>query len=822
MRHLSVFGAPASTSGWNRVAAKRFAFCKDVRYSNPVTVLARTVMSPTRSHPLLAVLIDTALDCVICTDRTGQVIEFNPAAEATFGWRRAEALGQRVFDLIVPPVMRDLHGLLLAGYRPGQPSKVVGHRQELPVVRRDGTQFTAEFVLTTTELEGELVFVAQLRDITERLRHERELRAARDNAEAADRAKSAFVAAMSHEVRTPLAAISGSLQLLAEMSLDREEQRLVRIARQSSEVLTNLVDDVLDFARIEAGELEVENIDFAPERLLDGVVHLLAPRVRQQRVALLTELDPELPRVVCMGRDRVRQLLVNLGSNAVRFSPGGEVSLRLRQGLPGHLRLEVQDDGPGIPRERQALLFEQTSSREFVRPPAAGGAGLGLAMCKRLVGLLGGRIGVISVPGQGSTFWAELPWQSATETVDDAVLPSGKRILVLTEEHSGRQLERQYSLWGMTVERVPHADAAIGALEAGVGVPYDLAILDLRPGSVAGGVPPALLQRCRAAGVPVAALQEAVGAAITVPRDQGADYLLSVPLLLGELRQCLRPPVSAVPAATVVPAAGRRLRVLLADDSQSNRLVLTELLRRRGCEVDVATNGLEAVESVQRSIHDVVLMDIDMPVMDGVAALQALRRLGGRIARLPVVAMTAHAAQGARAEFLAAGFDDYLAKPVDGNALMATVARCAPGHAAQVAASAAVPAAPAEAGAWLAQHFPDTTLDTGALRRLAQEVGEERLPRMVRIFCEELERRTALVGEALGREDLSVLARESHVLKGSAATFGAHELQRHAARLNDACRQEARREALESGGLLLAAVPRTLQALRAAVPGGNA
>jgi CheY-like chemotaxis protein len=261
----------------------------------------------------------------------------------------------------------------------------------------------------------------------------------------------------------------------------------------------------------------------------------------------------------------------------------------------------------------------------------------------------------------------------------------------------------------------------------------------------------------------------------------------------------------------------RRLRVLLADDSQSNRLVLAELLRRRGCEVDVATNGQEAVDSVLRALHDVVIMDIDMPVMDGVAALQAIRRLGGMQSRLPVVAMTAHAAPTARADFLAAGFDDYLAKPVDSGVLMETVARCA-----TVLQSATTEAAnishigPAEAGAWLAQHG-ERALETAALRRLAQEVGQERLPRMVRIFSEELERRAGLIRTALEQGDMAVLGRESHVLKGSAATFGAHELQRHASRLNDACRREARQDALECSGQLLAAVPRTLEALRAAL-----
>ena len=306
--------------------------------------------------------------------------------------------------------------------------------------------------------------------------------------------------------------------------------------------------------------------------------------------------------------------------------------------------------------------------------------------------------------------------------------------------------------------------------------------------------------------------------AIGSPRDHGADHLLSVPLLLNDLRQCLQ---SAAKASPVVPAERlleRRLRVLLADDSQSNRLVLTELLRRRGCEVDIATNGQEAVDSVLRALHDVVIMDIDMPVMDGVAALQAIRRLGGVQSRLPVVAMTAHAAPSARADFLAAGFDDYLAKPVDSGVLMETVARWATALRSTTTDAVAISqVAPAEASAWLAQHGVEPALETGALRRLAQEVGQERLPRMVRIFSEELERRAALILAAMEQGEIAVLGRESHVLKGSAATFGAHDLLRHASRLNEACRREARAEAMECSGLLLATVPRTLESLRAAL-----
>ena len=640
-----------------------------------------------------------------------------------------------------------------------------------------------------------------------------------DTAEAAERATAAVVSAMSHELRTPLAAITGSLQLLGEMSLDREEQRLVRIARQSAEALTHLLDDVLDFARVDAGVVELEVVEFEPERLLDSVVQLLAPRVSQQRVLLTTELDAAVPGHLCMARDRLRQVLLNLASHAVRCNPGGEVALRLSPGAAGYLRLEVSDNGPAIPLERQAAVFVPRSRQAGGRKSAADGAGVSPVMCQRLVELLGGRIGMTSSAGVGSTFWAELPWQGvgAASPLVAPTMPV-KRVLMLVEGSLEKQVERHYAASGMQVERVATATAAAAALEVGVDVRYDLFVVDLRIGRIPGGVPPTLLAEFRAAGVPVAALQDAFAMVMGSPRDHGVDHLLSVPLLLDELRQCLQ---SAVVATPVVPAERlleRRLRVLLADDSQSNRLVLTELLRRRGCEVDVATNGQEAVDSVLRALHDVVIMDIDMPVMDGVAALQAIRRLGGGQSRLPVVAMTAHAAPTARADFLAAGFDDYLAKPVDSGVLMETVERWA--TALRSAATEAVTiakVAPAEAGAWLAQRSAERALETSALRRLAQEVGQDRLPRMVRIFSEELERRAALILAAMEQGEIAVLGRESHVLKGSAATFGAHDLQRHATRLNEACRREARAEALECSGLLLATVPRTLESLRSAL-----
>ncbi len=790
-------------------------------------------MSNTSAPELMSVLIASSLDCIICTDRNGHILEFNPAAEQTFGWTRAEVLGRRFYELIVPPAMRDIHVLLMAGFRPGQASTIVGRRQELPVVNRAGLQFIVELAITTVEYGGEHLFVAYLRDITSRRQAEQELQDACHRAEAASRAKSAFVAAMSHEVRTPLSALVGALQLLEDSALDREALRLVRIGQQSADLLTALVDEVLDFAKIEAGHLEVELVDFEPCRLLDSVVHVLASRVRQYRVELAIELDPAVPRWVRMGRNPLRQILLNLIGNAIKAAPEGEVLLRLEMAAPNWLQFAVADNGPGLSLEKQQLVFDEFADFNPGRLNGASGIGLGLAVCKRLVDCLGGRIRVASVPGQGCQFSVELPYLPANE-VDGSASSlagpdgdlAGRRVLLLADGFLAKHVGQQYAGWGAQVQHAATVAEALECLKAAKGAPYHLLLCDFRAEHLSGPLP-LLLQRCRADAVPVAAVQNGGMHLAERSPAPGVDYWLTTPLLLNDLQHCLLPAGatrSAAPLARPRPQfqplygqqTAQRLRVLLAEDSQSNRLVLAELLRRRGCEVEVVTNGLEAVDSARTLGHDVVLMDIDMPEMDGVTALRMIRDGGVLAARLPVIAMTAHAAREARAEFLAAGFDDYLSKPIDGDELFSTVFRWGRGETAVATAaslSGVHSANSARDGAHTGQVL--NILNRAVLQRLGLAVGTERLPRMIRIFCSELERRAALIQEALAPQDLLAIRRESHVIKGSAATFGAHELQANAARLDEACRLHDRQAAVEHARQLLLVITPTLFALRA-------
>ena len=575
------------------------------------------------------------------------------------------------------------------------PVTLLGHESHLAVVATSAVSFG--------------LVVARLAVIASDQREQRRLAA---ELERANTAKSAFLATMSHEIRTPLNAVVGMTGLLLDSSLDAEQREYAETTRGAAENLLSVINDILDFSKIEADRLDLESQSLNVLECAESAVDLLAPQAAAQGIQLAYLVDRDCPAAVTGDVTRLRQVLVNLLSNAVKFTDEGEVLLRVRRHPDGGdlLWFSVSDDGPGIPAEQAAQLFEPFSQADASTTRTHGGTGLGLAISARLVAAMGGTIRVESEPGQGSTFHAtaRLP---ETEDVPRrpclAVLEMhGKHLLVVDDNLTNRQIIRyQLETWQMTAADTGDPEEAMAWVRQGR--QFDAAILDLHmPGTdgvelaealrseAGGGLPLILLsslgERDRRPGA------SAFSAVLTKPIKPSALYDALATSMAGSERPSRPAPVE--PGAPARPV--RPLRILLAEDNPINQKVAERVLERLGYRVDMVADGTEAVEAVTQRAYDVVLMDVQMPTMDGLAATRAIRSLPAPAAQPHIIAMTANAFAEDRAQCLAAGMDDYLSKPVRSEDLAAALTRAPSAAAAAVSETVREPVSEAvsEAG----------------------------------------------------------------------------------------------------------------------------
>ncbi len=581
---------------------------------------------------------------------------------------------------------------------------------EVRSARASGIAVTALVLLML--LAGSALHVLQRIELEARRAAAEAMRQARDAAEGANRMKSQFLACMSHEIRTPMNGVMGVTELLLATRLDPKQAHFGQLIFRSASNLLAVINDILDYSKIEADRLELENLPFAPRDVVEDVGELLGARASAKWLELVINFPPASPRMLLGDPGRLRQVLTNLVGNAIKFTERGEVAVVVSwtsgPGDGSRMRCEVRDTGPGLDTATQATLFEPFVQADSSITRRYGGTGLGLAICRRLVELMGGTIGCTSTPGTGSTFWFEIPFgHCAVEAPDPRVAQQegdlrGLYGLIVDDNDTNREiLEHLLAAWGVRSASAADAATALAMLDAAAqgGGPFDFAILDHQmPGR--DGLQLASDVREHPALTSIRLLMLSSMSDTEGERDWracGVDGYLTKParhaVLFRELRQLLRADANRTESTASLRALDASLypqgwdaqlrlegRVLLAEDNAVNQLIAEEMLASLGLEVEVVADGHAALAAVQSAAQpfDAVLMDCEMPGMDGRTATLELRRreaasLGGR--RLPIIALTAHAADSDREACLASGMDDYLSKPMTRAQLAATLAR---------------------------------------------------------------------------------------------------------------------------------------------------
>jgi PAS domain S-box-containing protein len=729
-------------------------------------------------------IVENANDIIYQADHRGCFTYVNPAAMRITGYDENELIGLRYLDLIDP----DYRDAAEAFYRHQFQTHEEMTYFEFPVITKAGTRIWIGQTVMTIADGGRVVgYEAVARNITEHKGIEEELQRARDVAIESARSKSEFLANVSHEIRTPLNGVLGMTELLLHTPLTPEQREYAEGIRSSGETLLAIVNDVLDLARIEAGKLTIEESDFDIDDLVEAVLETFVARAAGKRIRLRSFITPGVTRLLRGDAHRLRQVLLNLVGNAVKFTDRGEVVLTVMQPAQTEhrvtIRFLVTDTGIGIPAAVQRRLFTPFTQADGTTTRKYGGSGLGLAISKQLTQAMGGEIGVMSIENEGSTFWIELPLDAQADAERRPAhswdLAKFRALLVDANEVNRFMVARHLAATGMQLDEADSVESAMASMREHR---YDLVVFEMQLPDDDGL---ALARKIRSFDSNARLLLMTTfgkrRSDVDAFHTAGVDAFLMKPirrtqvcdtatrLLLGEM-----PPMAVQPA----PEAPRSTsaRVLLVEDNAVNQLVALGQLRRLGHECVVASRGDEAVDAVRDGHFDLVLMDCQMPDMDGYEATRRIRQMRSTI---PIIAMTAHALPGEREKCLNAGMNDYLAKPVSLEQLGAVIRLWASKE------SAPAPRAPD-----LMEEDDPYVLDR---ERVASFLAITRtqqgfLDGLVKTFRQDVPSRLDALRAAATSGDANELSLAAHALKSSSASVGAKRMQSICATLEENAR----------------------------------
>ena len=663
-----------------------------------------------------------AQDAIIMMDEGGHISFWNRAAENMFGYSSREALSGDLHVMIVPPHFRqDFEKRFPLFLETGQ-GNAVGRTLELQGVRKGGGVFPLELSLSGVRIKDRWHAIGILRDITERKRAEEQIIQAKEEAEslnrqlkeafdqanflsleaaAANRAKSAFLANMSHEIRTPMNGVVGMTELLLDTDLAPEQREYAKTGQQSADSLLKVINEILDFSKIEAGKLDLETIDFNLRFLLEEILDLLAVTAHGKGLEIGCVAGPDVPGMLRGDPFRLRQILINLCGNAIKFTEKGEVVIRVsleeENAARAKVRFAVVDTGIGIPRDRRDCLFQPFSQAAASATRKYGGTGLGLTISKRPAEMMGGQIGLESEEGKGSTFWftavlEKRPWNGEERIAVPGDL-QGEHILVVDDNETNRFIISEHlKVWGCEYDEAANGTEALARLRKSEkeGNAFRIAILDMLMPDMDGAT---LAKKIK--GDPhltsmflvLLTSKEKWGDNSIQREDAGFSACLMKPIKSSQLHNCLRMLVgkktfgqstlnAIIMPQTLSAEKMETTKILLAEDNLINQKVALGMLRKIGYPAEVAENGQEVLKALKKASYDLILMDVQMPEMDGFAATAAIRQEEEKTGRhIPIIAMTAHAMRGDRELCLEKGMDEYVSKPIQAKQLLEAIER---------------------------------------------------------------------------------------------------------------------------------------------------